>query len=308
MISRASGLLSVAVALCLTGQTASAQVIVAPPILPPALKVSASAIETAIDEELRALGISLMKRTSRTGQRLSSCENSMSCLAKEGKLVAASYVLHVIVAKRDKEVLAQITIVDSHTKKPVDVARAKGGTSADSVELTVRGAAHIAGLVLAKQPGIVGDSIPLDPEVAKSQTKPEAEEPPPPPVRQPAPDPLAGSHDMSSHARAGDSVPEPPPAKAAPLLGPSTVQTTREGGLSTFTYAAGGAAIAAGIAGSILLVLARSDASSANETPQLQSARRLDLHEAAVGKQTGGLILLGTAAASIVVAILVEAL
>lgn len=311
-------------ALLLFATEASAQLVVAPPILGKTIKPPASVIERAVQEELEEIGIDAMKRTKRTTARLAKCQNKMSCLASVGKQVGASHVLHVIVAQRDDEVLAQLTLLSVHTKKPVDVARAKTTNVADAIDRTIRGAARIVGLTMAKLPEFADDSIRMDPMAGQTPTGPV-----PPQRAEPEPDddddveraglpPLPPAGDPGRPARTEPERTEPafapaarpaePARTAAPppvVIAPAPVD---DGGSSTLTYVVGGTAIAAGIVGGVMLALARSDATARDETPQIELERRQELHDAALGKQTAGIALMIGAGVGLSAALLIELL
>ena len=312
-----AGLLSAALLLFAT--EASAQLVIAPPILGKTIKPPASVVERAVQEELEEIGIDALKRTKRTTARLAKCKNRMSCLASVGKQVGASHVLHVIVAQRDDEVLAQLTLLSVHTKKPIDVARAKTTNVADAIDRTIRGAARIVGLTMAKLPEFADDSIRMDPMAGQTPTGPV------PPRREDA-EPGEGTESASlpplepsgSEGRPSRTEPErsdPPfapaarpqePAGTAPPPAVVTPVPVDEGGSSALTYVVGGAAIAAGIAGGVMLALARSDATARDETPQIMIERRQELHDAALGKQTVGIALMIGAGVGLGAALLIE--
>lgn len=297
---------AVALLLLVVSPEASAQLVLAPPVLGPELKPPVSAIERAIQEELEKMGIEPLKRTKRTTARLVKCGNKMSCLSTVGKQLNAAHVLHTIVAQRGEEVLAQLTILDVHTKKPLDVARAKTTTTLDAIDRSIRGAAHMAGITLKKLPQYADDTIAMEPV---KPTPPTETTPTPaigaapvetgtPPIGKGAPATApAVEESFGPSARAQEKKPPELIAETAPPPIETTVTSPPvdepSKGLPGFLkWGAGGIGIAAATGGVIALSLASSDAGKRDETPQIDQAGRQALHDSAVTKQNIGLGLL----------------
>ncbi len=280
---------------------ASAQLLIAPPIVAKEVAAPSDTVQRAILEELIAAGIKPVEQTTKILAALEKCKNKMSCLATAGKAAGASHVLHTIMAERDGQVLAQLTLVAVNSKKAIEPARAKTGPEFAAIE---RGVRSLIGTVVASlmaQPDFPKPTVPppVAPPVAVNT----------PPVSPPPPDP------KPSPAPYANNTP-PPPRDAPPALrdlpagytptGPygATVvkkEAPPKTGPNYAAFTVGGVGLAAAATGIVFLALASGDASSRDQTPQVFVDDRKRLDDSAHSKQSIGIALLAGGGGAVVV-------
>lgn len=279
---------------------ALAQLVLAPPIIGKTVMAPEDAITRVLIDELGASGIKPQELTMQLLKALEKCKNKMSCLATAGKAAGASHVIHTIMAERDGQVLAQLTVLDVKTKKPVDTLRAKTNTDYPAIERGVREAARGAVLAL-----LAADDFPKPKTAVVVAPSPSPSVPAVVPSPSPTPPAVAVAPSPSPSPQTMTRL--PPVARQVPqgLGGPNVAATTVGVGKGTNYLAIGITAtgVAAGAVGAVLLVIAQSDASARDETPQVFTEERTRLNDAAFAKQDigialiaagGGVALLGT--------------
>lgn len=277
---------------CLAGTPAYAQLVLAPPIIGKTVMAPQDSIQLAIQDELGAAGIKPVELTTQLLKALEKCKNKMSCLATAGKAAGATHVLHTIMAERDGQVLAQLTLLDVKTKKPADTLRAKTNTDYKAIERGVREAARNAILALLASDEFPKPKSPV--VVAPTPTATPSPTPTPPPVVAVAPSPTPQPSPVTI-GRAPPIARQAPPPSGAPVAPPVTLTTPRPGagqGPNYLAFTVTGAGAAAAIVGGVLLGIAQSDASARDSTPQVFVDERARLNDAAFAKQGAGLGLL----------------
>jgi hypothetical protein len=285
----------------LLASEARAQLLVAPPIVPKDLDAAKGVVEEAIGRELAAASINPLAIDEKTFNELGNCKNKMSCLAQIAKPKGASHVLHVILARKDEEVLAQLTVLGVEKAKAVSTVRGKSGLGLTLIEGAVTNAVRdviktLKGLPQFKGGGdVVSASLPSipgsnkDPGTPGASRKAEKEPKAPPPAEPPPPERTVAS--------------APPPAASPPPISAST-HVEHKRGTNWVAYSVIGAGVAAGIVGGVMLGLAASDLNKRNQTPQVEVDTRKSLLDAGQGKHgaaTGLLIGGGVAIAAGVV-------
>ncbi len=271
---------------------ALAQLVLAPPIIGKTVMAPEDAITRVLIDELAASGIKPQELTTQLLKALEKCKNKMSCLATAGKAGGASHVIHTIMAERDGQVLAQLTVLDVKTKKPIDTLRSKTNTDYPAIERGVREAARGAVLAL-----LAADDFPKPKTAVVVAPSPS---PTPPPVVTPTPTPTPPPAVAVAPTPAPTAPPMtrlPPVARQVPqgFAGPGVAATTKVGvgkGPNYIAMGITGTGVAAGAIGAVLLVIAQSDAAARDETPQVFTEERTRLNDAAFAKQDIGIVLL----------------
>lgn len=286
---------------CLAGTPAYAQLVLAPPIIGKTVMAPQDSIQLAIQDELGASGIKPVELTTQLLKALEKCKNKMSCLATAGKAAGATHVLHTIMAERDGQVLAQLTLLDVKTKKPADTLRAKTNTDYKAIERGVREAARNAILALLASDDFPKPKSPV--VVAPTPTATPSPTPTPPVVAvapSPSPTPV-------TIGRAPPIARQVPPSSGAPVAPPVTVTAPNPGagkGPNYLAFTVTGAGAAAAIVGGVLLGIAQSDASARDSTPQVFIDERTRLNDAAFAKQGAGLGLLAGGGGAVLIGVI----
>ncbi len=282
---------------------AEAQLVIAPPVIGKKVTAPQDAIERAILDELIAAGVPRIEPTSRLLIALEKCKNSMSCLADTGKGVRATHVLHTIMDERDGQVLAQLSLISVTARDREKSERRKTGTEYQSVERAVRELARAMVQHMKDSPefprfGEVARAVVAPPPVVAPTPAPTPTQPPAPIAAAPRPTPPPAVLPQGSVLAPRDA------ASAAPIA--VRVEKPKRGTnlLAIGVGSVGVAAVAAGVAS---LVMAHSDASARDSTPQVFVDERKQLDDSANTKQDLAVVLMSGGGAALIGSIILFA-
>ncbi len=296
--------LSLGAILAVSAGPAEAQLVIAPPVIGKKVTAPQDAIERAILDELIAAGVPRIEPTSRLLIALEKCKNSMSCLADTGKGVRATHVLHTIMDERDGQVLAQLSLISVKARDREKSERRKTGTEYQSVERAVRELARAMVQHMKDSP-----EFPRFGEVAQAVVAP-------PPLVAPAPSPAPQPQPQPPIAVA--PRPAPPPAalpqgsvlapRDASNAAPMAVRVEKpKRGTNFLAIGVGSVGVAGIAAGVVSLVMAHSDASARDSTPQVFVDERQQLDDSANTKQDLAVVLMSGGGAALLGSIILLA-
>jgi hypothetical protein len=268
--------------------------VIAPPLVVADLDPAKGVVEEAIGRELAAANIVPLALDEKAFEALTECNKKMSCLSKVAKSRGASHVLHVILARKGEEVLAQLTLLSVDRPKPVDTVRGKSGLGLDQIEGAVTNAVRqviksMKAFPQFKNSDVVSAALPSIPGVRAD----------PPPGQSAAKDPTPATLPSGKPPTPRTAEPTPPPDTPPPTtiasaptpdpkLGTSTQVQTRRGP-NYWAYTLGGLGLVGALGGTLELIAANSDLSDRNNTPQIMVQHRQDLLDSGQSKQKVGL-------------------
>lgn len=260
-----------AVAMLGMAATAEAKLVMSPPILGQGLEPARDIIVTTIRKELVQGLVAEMTADQYLTVKLEQCKNSMSCLSDVAKPSGATHVLHVILARRNNKVLAQLTLLDVASQKPVDRVRVGSGLGLSFIEASLQDASEKIVALIHQQPDWANGGA-LKAAAVAVATNPTTTTSNPGSV---TPDPA------TSAATNPTVTAQPPPVvvetRVPMVRGPNYVAHTMVG-LGGATFAAGG----------VLIVMSLADIQKRDMTAQTEVQQRARLRESAIQKQTIG--------------------
>ena len=282
---------------------ALAQLVVVPPVVGPNVKKWEKSIGAEMLKKVDGAKIRRVKLDKAKAETLRACKNTLSCLAEASAALDATHFLHTIVARRGNEVKVQFTLVVVSSAKPITQQRMKTDAKKAKVLASIKDGMDAVIEEMEKLPelgpgGAASEPLavftpppsPTPPVVVKPtpEVKPEPRpETPTPPIAAPKPEP-------KPEPRA-EPKPEPEPAPAVRTQaspGLLVRETAPEPGPNWLAWGTLGGGVALAGAGTLMLILANSDISTRNETPQIDTAMRQDLTDSAGMKQNLGVSFL----------------
>lgn len=273
-------LLGWGLSLGLLGQPALGLVVVAPPEVEPERSVDPEPIVGAILAEFGRAGYEIMRAPRPAEEALRACKGKKKCVATEGAALKASHVVHAVIARREGEALIQLSLVSVAEAKIVATARVKA--ELNDLGLAVAATQGARSLVTSLPP-----KTPELPEIGAAPV-------PMPELPRPAPSPSA--------------APMPLPSASPAAAEPTTVALTEvtspprstERVASLVLGGVGTALIAASVTS---FILAHADASTYNQTPQVEVAAREGAKSRAQAEVNASAILLSGAGVAVATAV-----
>lgn len=255
---------------------AYAQLVVSPPILGQGLKPAKDIIIDSINRELATTTAPRIQPDKYTEVKLQQCKNKMSCLSGVAGPAGAKHVLHVILARRGQKVLAQFTLLDVATVKPVETVRIGCGLGLTDIENAVGGAAK----KIAK--ALNGIEIYQRPVATAPTIRP-----------QPTP-PVAVAQPAARPATTVTTQPNLQPQPAQPLPAGVRIEASvpMEVGPNYLGWTVTGLGLATLLASGVTYIFVLMDQIELEDIPQVEYGRRTEVIEAARQKQLISLSLL----------------
>ena len=275
-----------AVAMLGMAATAEAKLVMSPPILGQGLEPARDIIVTTIRKELVQGLVAEMTADQYLTVKLEQCKNSMSCLSDVAKPSGATHVLHVILARRNNKVLAQLTLLDVASQKPVDRVRVGSGLGLSFIEASLQDASEKIVALIHQQPDWANGGA-LKAAAVAVATNPTTT----------TSNPGSVTPDPATTAATNPTVTAQPP----PVVVETRVPMVR--GPNYLAYSVGGLGVATLATSGVFFVLSGLDTQERSKTPGLEVVRRARLRDSAIQKQNigfglaaGGLLVLGTGA------------
>jgi len=269
----------------LLAQPALGLVVVAPPEVEPERSVDPEPLIGAILAEFNRAGYDSIRAPRQAEQALRACKGKKKCVATEGAALQASYVVHAVIARREAEALIQLNLVSVAEAKIVGTARVKA--ELNDLGLAVAATQGARSLVANLPP-----KAPELPEIgAAPQPMPELPRPAPSPSPSPSPTALASP------------APMPSAQPLDPALGLSETPAPPRSTERIASLVLGGVGSALLAASVTSFVLAHSDASTYNQTPQVEVAAREGARNRAQAEVNASAILLSGAGVAVATAV-----